>query len=83
MISREKVRGSMDKVSEFEINHDKVYIRKNVTRTETVDFKGWEYSEDEMSVSEYLEYIRKEELRNKLDLMQALAEVYQMSTVRN
>lgn len=83
MISREKVRGSMDKVSEFEINHDKVYIRKNVTRAETVDFKGWEYSEDEMSVSEYLEYIRKEELRNKLDLMQALAEVYEMNTVRN
>lgn len=83
MISREKVMGSMDRVSEFEINHDKVYIRKNVTRIETADFEGWEYSEDEMSVSEYLERMRGEDLQNRLDLMQALAEVYEMNALRN
>ncbi len=82
MISRQKVRGSMGRVSEFEINHDKVYIRKNVARVETDDFKGWEYSEDEMSVSEYLEHMRSEDLQNRLDIMQALAEVYEMNAMR-
>ena len=79
MILRQKVMGSMPKVAEFEVNHNRVYVRKSVTKVETEDFNGWEYAEQEMTWSEYLEQLRADELENRLDVMQALAEIYEMN----
>ena len=79
MILRQQVMGSMPKVAEFEVNHNRVYVRKNVTKVETEDFKGREYAEQEMTWSEYLKQLRADELENRLDVMQALAEIYEMN----
>ena len=50
-----KVRGTMEKVPNVEVNVDTVYIRSNITKVEEEDFKGWEYDEIQYSVKEYIE----------------------------
>ena len=52
-----KVRGTMKKVPNVEVNVDTVYIRSNIERIEEEDFKGWEYDEVEMPLNKYLETV--------------------------
>ena len=52
-----KVRGTMEKVPNVEVNVDTVYIRSNITKVEEEDFKGWEYDEEQMPLNKYLEMV--------------------------
>lgn len=52
-----RVRGSMETVSEIEVNVDTVYVRTNIARVEKEDFTGWEYDEVQYGVREYIENI--------------------------
>ena len=48
------VRGSQETVPQVEVNVDTVYIRSNIERIETEDFKGWEYDEVQHDLKDYI-----------------------------
>ena len=45
-----KVQGTQEKVANLEVNIDTVYVRSNIKRIETDDFKGWQYDEIQYSL---------------------------------
>jgi hypothetical protein len=49
-----KIRGTMETVPSVEVNIDTVYIRSNITKVDTENFKGWEYDEVQYEVKEYI-----------------------------
>ena len=65
----QKVQGTMDTVSNIEVNKDTVYIRSNIVRVETEDFVGWEYDEVQYDKDEYIAKIadEKQELTGVVD----------------
>ena len=54
------VRGSMETVSNVEVNRDTVYIRSNILAIDTEDFKGWEYDEIQYKKDEYTELLQEQ-----------------------
>ena len=50
-----KIRGTMTTVPSIEVNIDTVYIRSNIAKIDTENFKGWEYDEVQYDVKEYVE----------------------------
>lgn len=42
-------------VSSIDVNVDTVYIRTNIQKIDTEDFKGWEYDEVQYNIREYIE----------------------------
>ena len=55
-----KVRGTMEVVPNAEVNRDTVYIRSNIIRIDTEDFKGFEYDEIQYKKDEYTELLQKQ-----------------------
>lgn len=49
-----RIRGTQDQVNSIEVNVDTVYIRSNIQRVETEEFKGWEYEEKQYNKNEYI-----------------------------
>lgn len=73
-----RVRGTMKKVPEIEVNIDTVYVRANIERVEEEDFIGWEYDEEQYSKDEFIELIsnKNKELIQENELnKQAIAEL--------
>lgn len=61
------VQGSqLNKPLQVEVNVDTVYVRSNIVRIETEDFKGWQYDEIQYDKNEYIELIS-----NKADSLEA------------
>jgi hypothetical protein len=52
-----KVRGTMKKVPNVEVNVDTVYIRNNIEKIEENEFQGWEYDEQQIPLKKYLETV--------------------------
>ena len=55
-----KVRGTMEVVPNVEVNRDTVYIRSNIIRIDTEDFKGFEYDEIQYKKDEYTELLQEQ-----------------------
>ncbi|MBK5239844.1 hypothetical protein [Clostridium sp.] len=55
-----KVRGTMEVVPNAEVNRDTVYIRSNIIRIDTEDFKGFEYDEMQYKKDEYTELLQEQ-----------------------
>ena len=55
-----KVRGTMEVVPKVEVNRDTVYIRSNIIRIDTEDFKGFEYDEIQYKKDEYTELLQEQ-----------------------
>lgn len=53
----EKVRGTMEKVPQLEVNMDTVYYRNNITPIQEEDFTGWEYDEIQYNKDEFISKI--------------------------
>lgn len=53
----EKVRGTMEKVPQLEVNMDMVYYRNNITPIQEEDFTGWEYDEIQYNKDEFISKI--------------------------
>lgn len=47
------VQGTMQEVKEVEFNVDTVYVRTNVVRIETEEFKYWQYDEIQYTYQEW------------------------------
>ena len=80
MIILEKVKGTMQEVPSVEINIDTVYLREKITKVPaTEDFpEHWEYQETQMTLQEYIDYLRNEVYSKDLDNKTAIAEVFEM-----
>lgn len=50
-----KVKGTMGIVTNIEVNKDTVYIRSNIVKVDTEEFRGWEYDEMQYDSKEYME----------------------------
>ena len=50
----------MEVVPNVEVNRDTVYIRSNIIRIDTEDFKGFEYDEIQYKKDEYTELLQKQ-----------------------
>lgn len=55
-----KVRGTMEAVPNVEVNRDTVYIRSNIVKIDTEDFKGFEYDEIQYQKDEYTELLQEQ-----------------------
>ena len=55
----------MEVVPNIEVNIDTVYVRSNIVRIETDDFKGWEYDEIQYGKNEYIELTTKKVSTNQ------------------
>lgn len=42
-------------VTNIEVNKDTVYIRSNIVKVDTEEFRGWEYDEMQYDSKEYME----------------------------
>jgi hypothetical protein len=60
-----RIRGSMEVVSNIEVNVDTVYVRSNIVSVNDSDFKGWEYDEIQYGKNEYIELITKKVSTNQ------------------
>jgi hypothetical protein len=75
-----KIRGTMDKVPNIEVNVDTVYVRSNIQRIDTNDFKGWQYDEIQYSTREYMENLVEKQLIDTL-IMDNLNMQMQLDTI--
>jgi len=80
MIVREKVSGTMQTVPTVEINIDTVYLREKIVKIPaTEDFpEHWEYQETQMTLQEYIDYLRNDVYNKDLDNKAAIAEVFEL-----
>ena len=80
MIVREKVSGTMQTVPTVEVNIDTVYLRDNIIKIPaTSDFpEHWEYRETQMTLQEYIDYLRNDVYNKDLDNKAAIAEVFEL-----
>lgn len=71
-----KVRGTMKKVPNIEVNVDTVYVRSNIKRIEEPDFSGWEYDEMQYEKNNYIETIAEEnkQLKQQIDAQSRVAD---------
>ena len=53
----ENVRSTAEHVFPLEVNIDTVYIRSDIERIDEEGFSGWEYSEEQYSLNEYIEKV--------------------------
>lgn len=51
----QNVRSTAKNVPYIEVNKDTVYVRSDIERVEEIEFSGWEYSEIQYDLREYIE----------------------------
>ncbi|MCK9267857.1 MAG: hypothetical protein M0P14_03975 [Alkaliphilus sp.] len=55
-----RIKGTQEQVKPVEVIKNKVYMRRNIVRTEEEGdegFSGWEYDEIEVPIAEYMSYM--------------------------
>lgn len=80
MIVLEKVKGTMQNVPSVEVNIDTVYLREKIVKIPaTEDYpEHWEYQETQMTLQEYIDYLRNDVYSKDLDNKAAIAEVFEL-----
>lgn len=55
-----KVQGTQVVVEPVEVGKTTVYVRTNIKRIETTEFKGWEYDEEQIAKDDFIANLQQE-----------------------